>query len=754
MSSTGVKSAFKNSLTGFSTVDLNSISTQVYKNKNDITMLNTEMTTANTNIALCSTLAGNNTFTGTTNTFNHDVVVNGNLTGTTITSINSNIALKAPLASPTFTGTVSGISSTMVGLGNCNNTTDLLKPISTATQTALNLLAPVASPTFTGTVSGINSTMVGLGNCTNTSDANKPVSTAQQTALNLKSDLISPSQTLVLYKSNYGITPPDVTTNSTYGAIGANYDYGNGQQSDLQFWNTSSANYAINNFPAMTWLCRGPVTASPVKLMMLDNRGILNVVGAIKASGATFTGPVTNTSSITSQNIINDGNYNTAFASNPVVNGSYNTQMGNTVAVAKTSGNYNSYFGFQSGYNTVSGNANTVCGAQAGGTLYTNSSYNTSIGYQCDLGENATVNYSTGLGASSNCAGYSYSTAIGYSATCTAANQVMLGTAAETVVCPNNLSVSSSITAGNVVTSTFNSSNFYASNNNTNYGAINNGGSNNVCVGPTGYTGFSGSYNTGIGHSNLPNLTTGNFNCAVGQQAGTNNSTGICNSYLGYLCSNNGDFSYSTAIGKQANITANNQIMLGTSGETVVCPNTLTVASTITSPTITTMSASILSQGSSIASLTTGVAACATLNGNNTFIGTNTFANTVNLTGATSTNGLGGLYSCMQNQYLYNTSATLNIGANQWARIIHTDLQSSNKIININDTTMPNGLIITLLQTSVAGAGSYTLTVNFPHNSFIELTSASIVSTVTFATCTSIGLLYNVNTGYWYMISH
>jgi hypothetical protein len=42
--------------------------------------------------------------------------------------------------------------------------------------------AETASPTFTGTVAGITSTMVGLGNVDNTSDANKPVSTAQATA--------------------------------------------------------------------------------------------------------------------------------------------------------------------------------------------------------------------------------------------------------------------------------------------------------------------------------------------------------------------------------------------------------------------------------------------------------------------------------------------------------------------------------------------------------------------------------------------
>ena len=56
----------------------------------------------------------------------------------------------APINSPTFTGTVSGITSTMIGLGNVNNTADLDKPISTATQSALNLSAPLASPALTG----------------------------------------------------------------------------------------------------------------------------------------------------------------------------------------------------------------------------------------------------------------------------------------------------------------------------------------------------------------------------------------------------------------------------------------------------------------------------------------------------------------------------------------------------------------------------------------------------------------------------
>ena len=107
--------------------------------------------------------------------------------------LQGNTALLAPLASPTFTGTVNGITAAMVGLGNVTNTSDASKPVSTAQQTALDLKAPLASPTFTGTVAGITKAMVGLGSVDNTSDLGKPVSTAQQTALALKAPLASPT---------------------------------------------------------------------------------------------------------------------------------------------------------------------------------------------------------------------------------------------------------------------------------------------------------------------------------------------------------------------------------------------------------------------------------------------------------------------------------------------------------------------------------------------------------------------------------
>jgi hypothetical protein len=83
-------------------------------------------------------------------------------------------------------------------------------------QNALNSKANLAGPTFTGTVAGITKSMVGLANVDNTSDANKPISTTTQTALNLKADKsttpsivirnITPSSALTIVTSETQIT--------------------------------------------------------------------------------------------------------------------------------------------------------------------------------------------------------------------------------------------------------------------------------------------------------------------------------------------------------------------------------------------------------------------------------------------------------------------------------------------------------------------------------------------------------------------
>ena len=57
----------------------------------------------------------------------------------------ADIAGKANLASPTFTGTVSGITKTMVGLSNVENTSDISKPVSTAQATANSIVQSTAA---------------------------------------------------------------------------------------------------------------------------------------------------------------------------------------------------------------------------------------------------------------------------------------------------------------------------------------------------------------------------------------------------------------------------------------------------------------------------------------------------------------------------------------------------------------------------------------------------------------------------------
>lgn len=70
-----------------------------------------------------------------------------------------------------------------VGLANLDNTSDVSKPLSTAVITALAAKAPLASPAFTGTVTGITKAMVGLALADNTTDLDKPLSLLSTAAL-------------------------------------------------------------------------------------------------------------------------------------------------------------------------------------------------------------------------------------------------------------------------------------------------------------------------------------------------------------------------------------------------------------------------------------------------------------------------------------------------------------------------------------------------------------------------------------------
>lgn len=129
------------------------------------------------------------------------------------------------------------VTKTQVGLGNVDNTSDINKPVSTAQATADAAVASTAASnlaTHTSNTSNphsVTKSQVGLGNADNTSDANKPVSTAQQTALNNKATLLNIQQSSVPYRSLAGSGEPNteflVSSGTTVSTIASRDSNGN-----------------------------------------------------------------------------------------------------------------------------------------------------------------------------------------------------------------------------------------------------------------------------------------------------------------------------------------------------------------------------------------------------------------------------------------------------------------------------------------------------------------------------------------------
>ncbi len=103
-------------------------------------------------------------------------------------------SIYAKLDGAIFTGNVVLTANTSIGLVSSIELS-YLDGVTSAIQTQLDAKAPTANPTFTGTVSGVTKSHVGLGSVDNTSDADKPISTATQTALDAKLGLAGGTMT-------------------------------------------------------------------------------------------------------------------------------------------------------------------------------------------------------------------------------------------------------------------------------------------------------------------------------------------------------------------------------------------------------------------------------------------------------------------------------------------------------------------------------------------------------------------------------
>jgi hypothetical protein len=215
-----------------------------------------------------------------------------------IQKLNGNDALKAPLANPTFTGTVNGITKTMVGLGNVDNTSDLNKPISTATQTALqnaltgkaDVLDLNAHVSNIGNPHGVTKSQVGLANVDNTSDTNKPISTATQTALNAKANISGQVFTGAISATNLsGTNTGDNAVNSLYSGLVSNATHTGDVTGATALTITNGAVTNAKMANVATGTIKGRVTAATgvvEDLTATQVRTLLNV-----ADGATANSP-------------------------------------------------------------------------------------------------------------------------------------------------------------------------------------------------------------------------------------------------------------------------------------------------------------------------------------------------------------------------------------------------------------------------------------------------------------------------------
>ena len=224
---------------------------------------------------------------------------------------------------------------------------------------------------------------------------------------------------------------------------------------------STTANFAINLYgPALQLLGTGSNVFRLGNLLTpssltIDYQGNLNTVGKLTSNGGIWingaSGMLMNANKTgTNQNLrISDvdglpsstGVRNIQIGCNQgqITTGTNNTTLGCVAGPYITTGSGNTCIG----YNAMYGDGGLSSG---GGGV----SGNTMIGAGANI--TAIKDYSTCIGWNAKC-NHSNSVSLGANSVATLANQIMLGTSAETVYCPNKLVVSSNITLPSAVTS-------------------------------------------------------------------------------------------------------------------------------------------------------------------------------------------------------------------------------------------------------------------------------------------------------------
>ena len=354
--------------------------------------------------------------------------------------------------------------------------------------------------------------------------------------------------------------------------IGENLFLGKAEQDASRNFLDSSSNFL---FTLNKEIVSVPVTSlqyiknvtSDVQQQIIDlSNNITNNGGSEQSS--TFT-DLTVSGNINGLKIKQYANENTSFSSgNTDILGYSNTRFG--YFTGSLSGYSNAVFGDQSLQNCT-GNSNTAVG-------HNNQNSNTSYSFNTSLGSNSDIaggHSNVALGCIALCNNCSNSVAHGANVTCTTDYQILLGNSSHTVQVPGSINIEGKISQ--------------------------NIGNQNTAVGLLSFSSnYSGGYNSAFGFNCLASNVGGAYctaavgcnalqksnafrNTAVGFNAGISNETGAYNTFLGYNANASQVVSNSTAIGVNASCNSSNQIMLGTSSESVVIPGNLSFLQSLNS---------------------------------------------------------------------------------------------------------------------------------------------------------------------------
>ena len=196
------------------------------------------------------------------------------------------------------------LNKSAVGLGNVDNTSDLNKPISTATQTALDSKASITALythiSDTNNPHNVTKSQVGLGNVDNTSDVNKPISSAVQTALNAKQAIINLT---TIGNSGASTFAANVLNIPTYSLSGLG-----GQPLNANLTSISALTYASTSFVKMT--ASGTFALDINTYLTAESDTLASVTGRGNVTTNFITiGGVTTNQSVTASGGVARGNY-------------------------------------------------------------------------------------------------------------------------------------------------------------------------------------------------------------------------------------------------------------------------------------------------------------------------------------------------------------------------------------------------------------------------------------------------------------